>query len=158
MKNIMLVLNQVWKGRSRGVFSNENQIYQKIRYITLIILLLFAISCSLDRTNPLDPLVSGKGYPGEVHNVHVTIPANNSVTITWTPVPNVMGYYVYRSQSYDGLYELITPDGINFPVNGYEDSFEFNPEVFFWYKVSAYIMVDGEKLEGFRSEPTTWNL
>ena len=129
-----------------------------MKYFISIIILLFTISCSLDRTNPLDPLVSGEGYPGDVHNVHVTIPVNNSLTITWTQVNDANGYYVYRSQSYDGLYELITPEGIDVPTNGYEDSFAFNPEGFFWYKVSAYTMVDGEKLEGFRSEPTTWNL
>ena len=120
-----------------------------------IILILFTLSCSLERTNPLDPLVSGEGYPGDVHNVHVVLQVNNTVTITWTVVPDVDGYYVYRSQSYDGLYVLITLEGIT--VNGYEDSFEFLPESNqYWYKISAYKIVDGEKLEGYRSEPKIW--
>ena len=124
-----------------------------MKYFMLIVLILLTLSCSLKRTNPLDPLVSGEGYPGDVHNVHVAIPVNNSVVITWSSVTGAEGYYVYRSQSYDGLYEL---RGDDVPTNGYVDSFDLNPEGFYWYKVSAYILVDGEKLEGFRSEPTTW--
>ena len=129
-----------------------------MKYFIATILILFTLSCSLERTNPLDPLVSGKGYPGDVHNVHVSIPVNNSVTITWTLVPDADGYYVYRSQSYDGLYELIGVVDDDY-INGYEDSFEFNPEGFYWYKMSAYILFDnGDKLEGYRSDPTTWGL
>ena len=118
---------------------------------------MLTLSCSLKRTNPLDPLVSGEGYPGDVHNVHVSIPVENSATITWSSVADADGYYVYRSQSYDGLYERkgIVDDQ---NINGYVDSFDFNPQVNFWYKVSAYTSVNEEKLEGFRSEPTTWNL
>jgi len=128
-----------------------------MKYFVLITLILFILSCSLERTNPLDPLVSGEGYPGEVHNIHVALPVSNSVTITWTPVSDADGYYVYRSQSYDGLYELrgVVDDDY---VNGYEDSFDFNPQSNFWYKVSAYIELDEGNLEGYRSEPTTWNL
>ena len=37
-----------------------------MKYIILIILLLFIISCSLDRTNPLDPLVSDINAPNKV--------------------------------------------------------------------------------------------
>jgi len=125
-----------------------------MKYIIPTIIILLTLSCSLDRTNPLDPFVSGEGYPGDVHNVHVAIPVNNSVEIYWDQVLDADGYYVYRSQSYDGLYELI---GINVPANGYVDVFQFNPDGWFWYKMSAYILIDGEKLEGYRSEPKTWN-
>ncbi len=128
-----------------------------MKYFVLITLILFILSCSLERTNPLDPLVSGEGYPGEVHNIHIAIPVSNSVTITWTLVSDADGYYVYRSQSYDGLYKLIGVVDDSY-VNGYEDSYDFNPQGNFWYKVSAYSIVGGEKLEGFRSDPTTWNL
>jgi hypothetical protein len=126
-----------------------------MKYIILIILILFTISCSLDRTNPLDPLVSDEGCPGNIFNVEVELHVNNIVTITWDPVSGVDGYFVYRSQSYDGLYELITPGGIT--VNDYDYYLEFLPEGFFWYKVSAYIELDEGKLEGYRSEPKTWN-
>ncbi len=169
MKNIMLVLNQVWnylfdfqfclaplwKGRSRGIYSNENQIYQKIRYITLITLILFAISCSLDRTNPLDPMVSSKQAPGEVSNITVETTPNNTIVITWGSLPNVNGYYIYRSQSYNGLYELIKKEE-NYLVTSYEDTDVDIPGNFYWYKMSAYILVDGEELEGYRSEPISW--
>ena len=126
-----------------------------MKYFILITLILLTLSCSLKRTNPLDPLVSKEGYPGEVHNIDVSIPVSNSVTITWTPVPDADGYYIYRSQGYDDLYELI---GVVDDNCEYEDSFDFNPQSNFWYKVSAYIVVDDEKLEGFRSDPKTWNL
>ena len=170
MKNIMLVLNQVWnylfdfqfclaplwKGRVRGVYSNENQISQKIRYLTLIILLLFTISCSLDRTNPLDPLVSGTNAPNEVTNITIVTTENNTIIISWNSVNTVDGYYIYRSQSYDGLYKLIL-DEENSSVSLYEDTYVVIPGNFYWYKMSAYILVDGEILEGYRSEPKTWN-
>ena len=129
-----------------------------MKSLLLILLIMFTLSCSLDRANPLDPLVSGVLAPEIVHIIHVSIPQDYSVTITWNEMPNVDGYYIYRSQSYDGLYDLITPEGIDFTEIDYEDSFEFNPEGFYWYKMSAYILVDDEKLEGYRSEPTTWNL
>ena len=128
-----------------------------MKYFISIILILLILSCSLKRTNPLDPLVSGEGYPGDVHNVHVELHLNNTVTITWTAVPDVDGYYIYSSQSYDGLYELITPEGIEAPINGYEDSFEFFPESGrYWYKISAYIELDEGELEGYRSDSETW--
>ena len=68
----------------------------------------------------------------------------------------VDGYYIYRSQSYDGLYELIM-DEDDETVSSYEDQGVDIPGNFYWYKMSAYILIDEEKLEGYRSEPKTWN-
>lgn len=127
-----------------------------MKSITLIILLLFIISCSLDRTNPLDPLVSGKQAPPKVPNIAVETTPDNTIMITWNSMNTVDGYYIYRSQSYDGLYELITPEGINSSVSTYEDNHVVIPGNFYWYKMSAYILVDGEKLEGYRSKPISW--
>ena len=128
-----------------------------MKYIIPTIIILLTLSCSLDRTNPLDPFVSGEGYPGDVHNVEVSFPVNNLVTIEWDLVPGANGYYIYRSQSPDLLFDPITPEGITFSEDGYVDVFQFNPDGRFWYKMSAYILIDGEKLEGYRSEPKTWN-
>ena len=180
MKNIIQVLKQVWnylfdfqfrlaplwratpkrcegeKGRSRGVYLFENQIHQNFLYIILIILIMFTLSCSLDRTNPLDPLVSGKVAPEKVPNIHIATTADNTIMINWNPMSNVNGYYIYRSQSYDGLYELIMDENDE-TVSSYEDQEVTIPGNFYWYKMSAYILVGEEKLEGYRSEPKTWN-
>lgn len=127
-----------------------------MKYILPIILILFTISCSLDRTNPLDPLVSGNDAPNEVTNIQVSITENNTIIITWNSMMTVDGYYIYRSQSYDGLYELILDEDNN-SVSLYEDEGVDVPGNFYWYKMSAYILINGEKLEGYRSEPKTWN-
>lgn len=127
-----------------------------MKYIILIILLLFIISCSLDRTNPLDPLVSDINAPNKVTNIQVTTTVNNNIMITWNPMINIKGYYIYRSQSYDGLYKLIKDEG-DHEESHYEDTDVEIPGNFYWYKMSAYIQVNGEKLEGYRSDPKTWN-
>jgi len=128
-----------------------------MKNIVLIISVLFILSCSLDRTNPLDPLVSGQSAPNEVTNIQISITENNTIIVTWNSVSNVDGFYIYRSQSYDGLYERIEDlQNIN-NINVYEDTDVDIPGNFYWYKMSAYIIVDDEKLEGYRSEPKTWN-
>lgn len=127
-----------------------------MKYIILITLILFTISCSLDRTNPLDPLVSGTNAPNRVTDIDVAITENNTIIISWNSVNTVDGYYIYRSQSYDGLYKLII-DEENSSVSLYEDNDVDIPGNFYWYKMSAYIELDEGKLEGYRSEPKTWN-
>ena len=127
-----------------------------MRYLILITLILFTISCSLDRTNPLDPLVSGTNAPNEVTNITVVTTEYNKIIISWNSVNTVDGYYIYRSQSYDGLYKLIL-DEENSSVSLYEDNDVDIPGNFYWYKMSAYILINEEKLEGYRSEPKTWN-
>lgn len=127
-----------------------------MKYIIPIILILFTISCSLDRTNPLDPLVSGTDAPNEVTNIQVSITEISTIIITWNSMNTVDGYYIYRSQSYDGLYKLILNED-NSSVSTYEDGEVTIPGNFYWYKMSAYIELDEGKLEGYRSEPKTWN-
>lgn len=127
-----------------------------MKSILLSLLILFTLSCSLDRTNPLDPFVSGESAPNDVTNIQVSITENNTIIITWNAVTAADGYYIYRSQSYDGLYELVKEES-NEDVTSYEDNNVEIPGNFYWYKMSAYILVDGEKLEGYRSEPKTWN-
>ena len=127
-----------------------------MKYIILFTLILFVISCSLDRTNPLDPLVSGTNAPNRVTDIDVVTTENNTIIISWNSVTNVNGYYIYRSQSYDGLYELIK-DEEDPEEYHYEDNDVDIPGIFYWYKMSAYILIDEEKLEGYRSEPKTWN-
>ena len=126
-----------------------------MKYIIPTIIILLTLSCSLDRTNPLDPFVSDEGYPGKVHNILVATTENNTIMIIWEPLSSIDGYYIYRSQSYDGLYELIEDD-INKEASNYEDH-DVENILTVWYKMSAYILVNDKKLEGYRSEPKTWN-
>jgi fibronectin type 3 domain-containing protein len=127
-----------------------------MKNLLLSLFIIFTLSCSLDRTNPLDPFVSGDNAPNEVTNVQVSITDNNTIMITWNSVNNVDGYYIYRSQSYNGLYILIK-DEESFAASSYEDNDVDIPGNFYWYKMSAYIELDEGKLEGYRSEPKTWN-
>ena len=126
-----------------------------MKYFISIILILFTLSCSLDRTNPLDPLVSNISAPDRVTGIWIVTAGNNATNITWDIMPNIDGYYIYRSYMYDGLYKLIKDEG-DTSVFGYVDN-EVEDILNVWYKMSAYIVIDGEKLEGYRSEPTTWN-
>ena len=121
-------------------------------------MILLIMSCSLDRTNPLDPLVSNKEAPGRVTGIQVMTTENNTISITWNSMQAADGYYIYRSQSYDGFYALIIDieKGLN-DIHEYEDLDVDIPGNFYWYKMSAYIIIDEEQLEGYRSEPITWH-
>ena len=125
--------------------------------ITIVItLLLLLISCSLERTNPLDPLSSGIQAPNKVTGINISITEEDNVLIQWDAInPNYIdGYYIYRSQAYDGLYSIIfEPDETD---SLYEDIDVIIPPNFYWYKMSAYKIVEDKKLEGYRSEPRSW--
>jgi len=123
-----------------------------MKYFISVILFIFTLSCSLERTNPLDPLVSGTKAPYEVTNITIVTTENNTIIISWNSVDTVDGYYIYRSQSSDGLYKLIK-DEEEKSVSNYEDSDVEIPSTYYWYKMSAYIIVKEEKLEGYRSKP-----
>ncbi|MDP8202181.1 MAG: hypothetical protein P9M11_08575 [Candidatus Tenebribacter burtonii] len=125
-----------------------------MKYIILIILVLLILSCSLKRTNPLDPLVSGTEDPNRVTNIEVVTAGNNTINITWDTMINIDGYYIYRSYGSNNLYELIKDEG-DISVHEYFDN-DVEDISNVWYIMSAYIVVDSAKLEGYRSEPTTW--
>ena len=125
-----------------------------MKNLLLLVLILFTLSCSLDRTNPLDPFVSGDNAPNEVPQIAISITDNNTIMINWGSVI-ADGYYIYRSQSYNGLYEL--KYDVDVAITSYEDNDVDIPGNFYWYKMSAYIELDEGKLEGLRSEPKTWH-
>jgi hypothetical protein len=123
----------------------------------VIILLLLIISCSLKRNNPLDPLNSGVQAPNKVTGINISVTEEDNVVIQWDAMNSnyIDGYFIYRSQIYDGLYTIIfEPDEAD---SLFEDIDVFIPENFYWYKMSAYKMVGDKKLEGYRSEPRSWN-
>ena len=127
----------------------------KITIVIISLLLVISCSLSLERNNPLDPLNSGIQAPGKVTGINISVPVENTIEIQWdTMNPNYIdGYFIYRSQIYDGLYSLIfEPDETD---SLYEDV--IIPGPFYWYKMSAYKIIEGKKLEGYRSEPKSWN-
>ncbi|MCF7858245.1 MAG: hypothetical protein K9N07_02820 [Candidatus Cloacimonetes bacterium] len=127
-----------------------------MKYLLIILITLLTLSCSLDRTNPLDPEVSNIHAPLKVYGITVTVTANNTTQISWSAMINIDGYYIYKSQSYNGYYKMIK-DESDITADLYEDTDVDIPGSFYWYKMSAYVIVNGEKLEGYRSEPKTWN-
>ena len=128
-----------------------------IKKIGAFFLLVLFISCSLDHSNPLDPANSGIEAPSEVTGVQVSLTTENHVNISWNPHPNIEGYYIYRSFSEDGDYE--PPVIVGATISSYLDLITINHITPYhaWYELSAYIIVDGDSLEGYRSAPKTWN-
>ena len=129
----------------------------KIAIVTISLLLV--ISCSLDRNNPLDPFHSGIQAPNKVTGINISVTDENTVEIQWEPMNPIYidGYFIYRSQTYDGLYSLIfKPDETD---SLYEDINVVIPGNFYWYKMSAFKEIPGtdKYLEGYRSEPKSWS-
>lgn len=123
----------------------------------LILAFIIITSCSLDRSNPLDPLSNDITVPGKVTGIQININDFNYIDISWNPMIDVEGFFIYRSQSFNGLYSLLE-DYTTSPTDSlFEDQNVIIPGNFYWYKMSAFINVGNKKLEGYRSEPRTWN-
>ena len=123
---------------------------------TLIFLIIFLItlSCSLDRNNPLDT----DNYPSKVLDIQVSYPEDDKVTITWDNQghANDDGYFIYRSMSYNGFFEFIQEIDDN-TINSYEDEdIIIGENIYYFYKMSAFRIIDSKKLEGYRSDPKFW--
>ena len=125
-----------------------------IKKIGLLVLFILIISCSLEHSNPLDPENSGIEAPAEITGIIITLTSQNHVTISWNPLFDINGYYVYRSFSEDGQYE--TPIEISSSESSYFDEITVT-NYNCWYMISAYKIIDEEILEGMRSAPQTWN-
>jgi len=128
------------------------------KMITLICLTSFIISCSLDRNNPVDPINTGTPAPSLVTGLFVQPVNDYWLSISWDSDPdNVDGYYLYRSMSYDGYYELLNV--IDHDVSSYDDTDEIDTtNNIYWYKISAFVEIgdDNIRLEGVRSNPQSW--
>lgn len=128
----------------------------KITIIIITLSLVISCSLSLERNNPLDPLNSGIQAPGKVTGINISIIAENTIKIQWNPMnPNFIdGYFIYRSQIHTGgLYSIIYEP--NETDSLYEDV-NVDPNRIYWYKMSAYKIIEDKKLEGYRSEPRSW--
>ena len=126
------------------------------RIYLLLVIFALMLSCSLEHSNPLDPENSGIDAPSEVTGINVTFTNPNHISISWNSMQNIDGYFIYRSFSEDGYYDLYADLGSNITSHS-DETISQNYKV--WYKVSAYIFVDDEEnfLEGMRSDPKTWN-
>lgn len=119
-----------------------------------ILLFILVVSCSLDHSNPLDPEKSGIPAPSEITGIHVVLDAQNHVNISWNTQPEVDGYYIYRSFSEDGEYDKLS--ALSTTTSSYLDLITIT-NYHSWYKLSAYIIIEADSLEGIRSAPHTWN-
>lgn len=130
-----------------------------MRKLCLILLLtLFMFGCGLDRSNPLDPSNGNIKRPGLVTEISLATSGQGAqdkyINITWQSLkPGAAdGYYIYRSRSYDGTFQLVAeiPNRID---NFYQDRKNIVAGAFF-YKMSAFLYLDvndphpGERLEG----------
>jgi len=133
-----------------------------IKVLTILFLLL-VLSCGLDRSNPLDPENGNIDTPKLVTNISLSSSGsgamNKFVIISWTPLEEgeADGYYVYRSRSYDGTFDLIA-DVFDRELSSYTDNDKIVTGAYF-YKMSAYLYLnpaspnDNERLEGPLNRP-----
>ena len=127
-----------------------------LKRVLILAFIIIITSCSLDRSNPLDPLNSGIQAPGKVTGIQININDFNYIDISWNPMINVDGFYIYRSQSFAGLYSPLEAYTTSPTDSLFEDQNVIIPDNFYWYKMSAFKIVGNKKLEGYRSEPKSW--
>ncbi|HNQ43073.1 MAG TPA: hypothetical protein PKI59_01520 [Candidatus Cloacimonadota bacterium] len=137
----------------------------KLYFILILVIAIVFSACGLKRSNPLDPganpgieipgTPAGLGYTtsgagADVKFVNLTWDSNSSI--------NTDGYYVYRSLGYFNTFAVV--DTVlhipGAPTQSYVHSSENDPSVMrgdYWYRVSAFKIYQGGRLEGRYSEP-----
>lgn len=124
--------------------------------ICIISLIILISGCALERSNPLDPVENDIKVPNEVIGISVSYNSSDEISISWLAQDDADGYYIYRCQSIDGYYQRIDDNLLNSElIDSFIDD-EIIPGTWYYYKMSAYIVIDGKKLEGWRSGPKTW--
>ncbi|MCF7920299.1 MAG: hypothetical protein K9N06_10355 [Candidatus Cloacimonetes bacterium] len=121
-----------------------------------LIALMLLGGCAMKRSNPLDPVENDILVPNEVIGIDVSHSQSDEISITWVSQDDADGYYIYRCMSIDGYYALLADGTIN---DGQSDSFiddSIIPGNWYYYKMSAFVEIDGRRLEGWRSGPKTW--
>jgi len=126
-----------------------------MKKIYILLFSLVLMSCSLSKDNPLDPDNSGIDAPSTVSNIIVQRPVSGYVPISWDEVNQASGYYIYRSQSYYGEY-ILHEEISNSGITQYNDNKNYISGTFYYYILSAYKLIDDNKLEGTRSGKVTW--
>ena len=120
----------------------------------LIISLLTLISCSLDRSNPLDPIGNPEIVnPPDIDSLWIQgnwLIWHKGVGVTNDSIYYADGYYIYGAQVYNGKFDRLSIE---------QDTTYSIEEAWYdlqyrWFKVSTYI-VFSDTLEGHLSSPTT---
>ncbi len=136
---------------------------KNILKLIVIVFVISMIACGLDRSNPLDPENGNIDTPKLVTGIELSCSGqgaiNKFVTINWEPLQfnESNGYFIYRSQSYDGTYDRITVVRDN-QQSSYTDSDKIIPGAYF-YKMSSFVYLnpanpnDNERLEGPLNRP-----
>ncbi len=89
-------------------------------------------------------------YPTKVANLKVGETTKTAITLQWDTMSGVEGYYLYKSVSNGDNYALLQQ--IADPsVTTYQDT-QVEPNGVYYYKISAYLTVNGEILEGAHSD------
>ncbi|RLC52942.1 MAG: hypothetical protein DRZ79_00330 [Candidatus Cloacimonadota bacterium] len=136
-----------------------------MKKIILLFVVLSVFSCSLKRSNPLDPHGHDIYIPANIKDFQIigewvesgnyVKSYNNTVRMEWSPNEDeIEGYYIYRSRSYNGLYTRVKT--VYAPNHEWADteSSGIEPNNWYYYKISAF---NEQGLEGYRSEwKQTW--
>jgi hypothetical protein len=122
--------------------------------LAVLTLLFFINSCSLDRSNPLDPSassdVSAPGRVSEITFSKITSP-QNTVVLRWSQLLAADGYYVYRALSLHTVKERIAT--IEFgDIEEYSDTQGITSGRQYFYWLSAFIEYPQGRLEGKLSD------
>ena len=128
--------------------------------ITILIMLITLIaSCSLKRSNPLDPngngdIVVPEPVTGITHNTSSQHQNPCWVNIKWAAnsASNTDGYFIYRGIGYYSSFALVDSSRTNEYVHSSANDPTVQPGDY-WYRISAYKTYPEGKLEGRRSEP-----
>ncbi len=128
---------------------------QKLTLLVALIVLLFSVSsCSLDRSNPLDPAGDGNiRVPGKVTGLSYfkEFSPQNSILLRWNELPEADGYNIYRAYSLHTKKELIHIMEFS-EVTEYRDTDLIFGGRYYYYWVSGYIDYPQGRLEGKLSD------
>jgi len=134
-----------------------------VKLYIIIFVGLIMLSCGLERSNPLDPAGSNINTPDLVTGINLGSSGQGAiekyVTISWTPLQEnkADGYFIYRSSSFDGSFDLLTVIR-NREQSLYTDTYKIVPGPYF-YKMSAFVYLnpqspnDNQRLEGPLNRP-----
>ncbi len=123
----------------------------KLFYFLLIIITFVGIcACSLKKSNPLE----SHAFPGDVDwadtdPIVATATGGRRIVIRWKEAKNAVGYYVYRSMSYNGRYDRLDDGDIHSVNTGSNELYTYTDHAIqlnrlYYYKVSAYNDAGGE--------------
>ena len=111
----------------------------------LAVVAIVALSCDLERSNPLDPENNGNiDVPSEIKIEDITASGSGStskwVEIEWNKSEGVDNYLVYRALDYNGSYENLFPAGIPNTSDSlrytYRDNRVYSGN-YYWYRLAG---------------------